>query len=220
MTTRNWIGGLPENMRKLPVDHRGFPIPYFVAWQDGKPLFPVMDPRKQVLAIRQDRCWVCGQKTYANKCFVIGPMCCINRINSEPPSHYECARFSALNCPFLSKPLAKRTTSEDGTFGTTPISAPAGIMLARNPGVTCIWVTKRFKIFTDRGLPLWELGPATRTEFYAQGRQATRAEIDASVSTGLPTLRGLAERDGPEAVEMMERRLKAFTGMLDAVPMP
>jgi hypothetical protein len=34
--------------------------------------------------------------------FVVGPMCGINRNSAEPPSHKECAQWSARNCPFLS----------------------------------------------------------------------------------------------------------------------
>lgn len=218
MTTRQWIGGLPERMASLPVDVRGFPVPFFVAWHGGKPLFPVMDPAKMVRAVRASACWVCGQPVGTYKCFVIGPMCCINRINSEPPSHYECARFSALNCPFLSKPLAKRTTSADGTYKDMPIQPPAGLMVERNPGVTCIWVTKSFKPFDDgRGGVLFDLGPAVRLEFYAQGRPAKRSEVEESVRTGLPILERAAMMDGGGAVKEMRRKHRTFIDALDEV---
>lgn len=225
---RSWIGGLPERMAALPVDHRGFPVPFFVEWQDGPngektPLFPVMDSRKMQRSISTGACWVCGQPTGAYKCFVIGPMCCINKINSEPPSHYECARFSALNCPFLSKPLAKRTTGPDGKYKDVPVKQPAGIMIERNPGVTCVWVTKSYKIIRVQGGGgagagvLWELGPAVRMEFYALGRPATRAEVEESIRTGLPALERAAERDGPDGVKEMRRRHKTFLEALDEV---
>lgn len=215
---RQWIGGLPERMASLPVDHRGFPVPFFVQWQDGKPLFPVMDPHKMVRAVRAGACWVCGQPVGSYKCFVIGPMCCINRINSEPPSHYECARFSALNCPFLSKPLAKRTTGPDGTYKDIPIKKAAGVMVERNPGVSCIWVAKSYKPFdAGGGGVLFDLGPAVRLEFYALGRPAKRSEVEESVRTGLPALEAAAQRDGPEGVKEMRRRHQTFLAALDDV---
>lgn len=219
---RSWIGGLPPHMADLPVDHRGFPVPFFVAWKDGKPLFPVMDPRKFVQAVKRDLCWVCGKKNFAYKCFAIGPMCCINRINSEPPSHYQCARFSALNCPFLAQPRMKRATKLNDAgeivYGGEVMGQPAGEMIQRNPGVTCIWVTKSFKPFDDgRGGVLFDLGPAVRLEFYANGRRATREEVEYSVNTGLPALEAAAKKDGPEAVAEMAQRHKTFLAALDEV---
>lgn len=221
---RSWIGGLPECMASLPVDHRGFPVPFFVAWHEGKPVFPAMDPRKFVQAIKRDLCWVCGKKNFAYKCFVIGPMCCINRINSEPPSHYQCARFSALNCPFLAQPRMKRATQMNEAGQTTlkgeVMGPPAGLMIERNPGVSCVWVTKSYKPFDDglgRGGVLIDLGPAVRLEFYANGRPATRDEVEASVAGGLPALMEAARKDGPEALDEMQLRHRSFVAALDDV---
>ena len=99
---------LPATMRDLPVDHRGFPVPWFVAWIDGKPSFPVADGAKMALAVRQGLCWVCGGKLPKMRASVIGPMCAINRTISEPQSHLECARFSARRCPFMANPRMGR----------------------------------------------------------------------------------------------------------------
>lgn len=222
MKKREWIGGLPWQMAGLPLDHRGFPVPFFVAWQDGKPMFPVMDPRKMQQAHHRDLCWVCGKKNYTYKCFVIGPMCCINKINSEPPSHYDCARFSALNCPFLSQPRMRRVTSTNEAgevvYQDQAMNRPAGIMIERNPGVTCVWVTKSSKVFDDgAGGVLWNLGPAVRLEFYANGRRATRDEVEESVRTGLPALEAAAQHDGPDGVKEMRLRHKTFLEALDEV---
>ena len=66
---------LPERMKSLPVDHRGFPVPWFVAWVDGKPVFPAMDGDKLRQAIQFGKCWVCGKPLGRFKYWVIGPMC-------------------------------------------------------------------------------------------------------------------------------------------------
>jgi hypothetical protein len=223
MTKREWIGGLPPHMASLPLDHRGFPVPFFVAWQHGKPLFPVMDPAKMQQAHRRDLCWVCGKKNFAFKCFVIGPMCCINEINSEPPSHYQCARFSALNCPFLSKPKMRRVTSTNEAgeivYQDEVMGQPAGMMVERNPGVTCVWVTRSSSVFdAGGGGVLWKLGPPVRTEFYANGRLATRDEVEESVRTGLPILEEAARKDGPGAPEAMQETVARFRKMIDQHP--
>jgi len=34
---RESLPSLPLAMRGLPRDHRGYPVPWFVAWVDGKP---------------------------------------------------------------------------------------------------------------------------------------------------------------------------------------
>ena len=209
MIAREWVGGLPAQMRQLPVDHRGFPVPYFVAWEDGKPVFPAMDRRKFQLALHQKRCWVCGGKLFANKAFVIGPMCCVNRINSEPPSHVECAEFSAKNCPFLSRPMAKRTFEGDRT-------QVAGIMIDRNPGVVAVWVTDRFKPFDAGNGTLFDLGPPKRLQFYALGRIATDAEIRQSVETGLPLLMDAARKDGDWALNELAVAIANFDRLLQA----
>lgn len=204
---REWIGQLPLFMRQLPVDKRGFPVPYFVAWQHGVPVFPAMDPKKFQIALKQKRCWVCGRKLFANKAFVIGPMCCVNRINSEPPSHVECAEFSAKNCPFLSRPMAKRTFEGDR-------SQVAGIMIDRNPGVCAVWITTTFKPFEAGNGTLFDLGPPKRLEFYAQGRIATDAEIRASVASGLPLLMKASQEDGDWAVAEFLQAVERFDHML------
>ncbi len=122
---------LPLRITTLPVDERGFPVPRFVAWIDGKPDFRVVDPRQRARAVRLNRCWICGEAFGAHKAFVVGPMCVVNRVSSEPPSHRECAVFAAQACPFLTLPRARR---RDANLPAT--GEPPGVMLTRNPGVT------------------------------------------------------------------------------------
>src|ERR1700757_2055277 len=97
---------LPARIQSLPVDARGFPVPWFVEWfhADGTPFeypemsiragdypdFRVVDSRKFGIAHREKRCWVCGGPRGKYVAFVIGPMCAINRVSSELPSHRDC----------------------------------------------------------------------------------------------------------------------------------
>ena len=37
---------MPSRIAALPVDERGYPVPWFVAWIDGKPEFRCADPAK------------------------------------------------------------------------------------------------------------------------------------------------------------------------------
>src|SRR4051794_7295681 len=111
-----------------------------------------MDAEKLALAHNQKRCWVCGEPLGAFKTFVIGPMCAINRTSAEPPSHRECAEFSARTCPFLTKPRMRRNEKALPEERTC-----LGFMIERNPGVTLLWITKKYTPFKAPGDVLFEI---------------------------------------------------------------
>jgi hypothetical protein len=201
----------PKFMQHLPVDKRGYPIPFFVDYIDGEPEFRAMDQRKFREAVTHRLCWVCGTKLFSEEVFTIGPMCAVNRINSEPPSHRECAEYSAKNCPFLSKPQMIRRT--DGLEEKKPA---AGIMIERNPGVTLLWYCRRYQIIQSPNRPeagaargiLFKIGRAFKVEWYCRGRPATRAEVLESLEGGILILREAIEKhDGPEAAPNLERQI-------------
>jgi hypothetical protein len=149
---------LPERLRNLPVDERGYPVPWFVAWHDGKPEFRAMDAQKFRDAVKQRRCWVCGQPLGRWLAFPIGAMCVITRTIAEPPSHRECAEWSIRNCPFLSNPRAVR----DHTNIPADAREAAGVGIQRNPGVCCLWMTREYETFRDgRGGVLLTIGKPT-----------------------------------------------------------
>ncbi len=204
-TIRSGLPPLPQHMRHLPIDHRGYPVPYFVAWVDGKPDHRIIDGNKLPLAIKTGRCWMCGQKQFgALRYFCIGPMCSITRAISEPPSHLDCLRYAVRACPFLTRPRAIRR----GAHLPQHIHEPAGEGLRRNPGAVCIWGTQQWRPWHPPGGGiLFELGDPEMTEWYAEGRPATRAEVDASIDSGLPLLRESAQQQGLDAVAELERRV-------------
>jgi hypothetical protein len=184
-------------MRSLPIDpQRGVPIPWFVDWIDGKPEFRAMDPDKWRRAVRERRCWVCGSKLGVWLTFVLGPMCIITRTTSEPPCHRDCAEYSAIHCPFLARPHMVRR--EDGMEKAESLG---GIPIRRNPGACVLWITRGFRLFRDhQGRPLIRVDDPLEVRWYAEGRQATRAEIDYSIATGLPLLKETFQfEDDPEA---------------------
>lgn len=205
MTMREFAD-MPGSIASLPREERGYPIPWFVAFVDGKPDFRVMDERKLRRVLRGDNaCWVCGQAMGARKTHVIGPMCVVNRVAGEPPSHWACAVFSARYCPFLSLPHAQRREHGLPENATMP-----GIGIKRNPGVVALWEFRgAVQTFGDgRGGTLFRLpSPPERIGWYREGREATRAEVDESINTGCPILRGMAEKEGPSAVAHFEQML-------------
>lgn len=181
--------GLPpltERIARLPLDERGYPIPFFVATLNGAPDFRFADPEKLVACIKQKLCWVCGEPLGRWKVFGIGPMCAITRTSSEPPSHLTCMLWSVKGCPFLSRPGMVRREDETTEANKDNV---AGIMIDRNPGVTAVWITAGYKVFRDpQGKPLFEVGEPDRVSWWSQGRPAMRAEVLASIESGLPRL--------------------------------
>jgi hypothetical protein len=206
---KSWLEPLTSRIAKLPVD-RGFPVPWFVDWLRGKPEFRAMAVHKHAKALRKRLCWVCGEPLGFNATFVIGPMCAINRVSSEPPSHHECATWSARNCPFLTMREPERREDEV----TAGMRSIGGVSITRNPGVALLWTSSNWKTFSDgRGGILIDMGEPLKTEWYAHGRAATRAEVLESVRTGLPSLEAPARQEGRAALaelEKMKERAEQF----------
>lgn len=211
---------LPTSMLRLPVDERGYAVPWFVQWVkdgqpvpvgEGKPEFRAMDYSKWWRAVKEKLCWVCGGNLGIYKAFVSGPMCGINRTSSEPPSHLECARWSARNCPFLSNPRMVRR--EDEAINNANLcERAAGMAITRNPGVALLWITRQYEIFKTETGPLIMMGEPESVEWYACGKPATRAQVLESIEGGLPNLEAVAkmERGGLEALEQAKKRFEKY----------
>ena len=201
---------LPARLARRPVSERGFPVPWFFSLINGKWDFVNLDPRLILEAYKRNVCWLCGEPLGRYKSFVIGPMCSVNRVSSEPPAHLECSEYAVRACPFLARPNARRNeTAHLGSAEDVP-----GIMIQHNPGANLIWTTKTFKpMRVDQGV-LFQLGEPTGVSWWQEGRTATRAEIDAAMAKGLPLLRKAAEQDGPEGIAEMERYLKRAEKLL------
>lgn len=203
MMLRPDLPPLPERMRHLPIDSRGFPIPFFVHIdEDGTPDFRVVGKGKIRTCVYEKRCWLCGDKLGRYMAFVIGSMCCINRISAEPPCHKECAVFSAQACPFLSRPHMRR---RENALPPERVEA-AGNGIDRNPGVVLVWITTGYRASNaQQGNPgvLFELGDPEEVLWFAEGRAATHDEVVASIDSGFPILLNEAKKQGPKAVEQL-----------------
>jgi hypothetical protein len=208
---------MPLGIQRLTVDTRGYPVPWFVdkaaPYVNGNPDFRIMDGAHLKLAIRERRCWVCGMKLRDGPfAFLAGPMCGINRNNAEPPCHIECARWSAVACPFLSHPKRIRDTRDLPTS-----RSQAGVGIKRNPGVAMVWVCDDYETWRPPGGGvLFDLPDPLRVEWFCEGREATRAEVMESVETGLPLLLEPAARESPVACFELGRMTERFLALLPA----
>jgi hypothetical protein len=191
-------------MRHLPIDERGYPVPRFVEWIDGKPDFRVADARYMHLAIKKNLCWLCGEPMGQYKTFVLGPMCAVNRTSAEPPCHSDCATFAAMACPFLTLPKAVRREANLPADGVEA----AGTMLKRNSGVTLLWTCRSYERFHAEGGTLLWIGNPVQVHWYARGRAATRDEVMESINSGLPILAEMAAKEGARAVAQLKKQVE------------
>jgi hypothetical protein len=205
---------MPKRMRGLHIEARGYPVPWFVQWIDGKPDFRVVDSSKFVKALKHGNCWLCGEPMGVLKTFVIGPMCAVTRTTSEPACHHDCAEFAATACPFMILPKAKRREAN------LPAHAPiAGYHLDRNPGATCLWTTKTFKPFNPQqggaGI-LIEVGEPVTVEWFSGGKRAGADPVMESISSGLHHLWRLARQQGIDAMVEFENCYARLMPLLPA----
>lgn len=199
-TSRAWEQDIPPSIARRPRDPRGFPIPWFV--QQDPPDFRVVRANALALAHTKRLCWVCGESRYEKRlCFVVGPMCVVNRVSAELPVHPACARFSAIACPFLSNPRMRRN-EKDLPEDTVD---PGGIMIARNPGVTAVVHAKTYHPKETPTGVIFQMQGIERVEWWTHGRQATREEVMASMESGLPLLEQMAREEDEDAVAELER---------------
>lgn len=209
---------MPPPIARLPRNEVGYPIPWFVAdLDDGTRDFRIASEERQIDAIRMRLCWVCGGHRGAYAAFVIGPMCAVNRISAEPPAHRDCAIYSARVCPFLAVPsMRRREAGKPDDMKEAP-----GQAILRNPGVALVWVTKTYAVFQpDMGNPglLHSFGDPAELHWFAHGRRATRAEILASMESGLPALQEACQADDrPDAsLRALDRQYQRALALVPA----
>lgn len=186
---------MPPRIKALQRDKRGYPIPRFVDRSadkpDGEPDFRVMNPGFMMSCITKALCWICGGRLGRYGTFSVGPMCCITRTSSEPPSHRDCAQYAVQVCPFLAVPEMRRIET-----GLPEGVTMAGTGIARNPGVIALWTVLSYKRFSyGRGGVLIEMGDPETVEWWCRARAATRAEVKASIDGGMPFLFAECEKD-------------------------
>lgn len=199
----------PYRMSRLPIDKHGRVVPWFVANVNGQPDHRVIKPGALREAYSNQICWLCGDRLGRFKAFVLGPMCTVNRLSAEPPSHLSCAEYAVQVCPFLTTPrMVRRENNLPEDF-----SLPAGVMIRRNPGVAAIWTTLKFSLEFDpasQGL-LFRLGDPSSVLWFCEGREATRAEVEESIESGLPILMEMAQSEGPESiVRLLKQKIAAM----------
>ncbi|MGB4823471.1 MAG: hypothetical protein WBP82_01015 [Leuconostoc mesenteroides] len=210
------IKDIPERIKKLPIQN-GFPVPWFVAKIEDKYDFRVVDSSKLMVAVKEGLCWICGEKLGYTFTFILGPMGFINRINSEPPSHKECAKFAIINCPFLNHTeKARRENNMPEVIFTE------GHDLYQ-PEVMVMYSTKSYKLyksFTNK-TPYFSVGDAVQIEWFTEARPSTYNEIVDALELGFIKIKEQEANLAPvfledyfrkALIDMNEKRAKKFLG--------
>lgn len=179
--------GMPERIRALPRDRRGYPVPFFVEWFDGVPDFRVMNPRSLQAAVQKRLCWICGKPMMRWCAFVGGPLVVGQRISAEPPSHTDCADFAARVCPFLAIPTAMRREAKIPSHGEL-----AGVQVRENPGVAAVIVTRSFTPTATPTGPMFRIGEPTEVRWFLKGRLASRADLSEVIEVAMARFASLA----------------------------
>lgn len=179
---------VPPRLARQPRDKHGRLIPWFVGYVDGQPDHRVVRPGGITDAVRFNVCFLCGQTLGGYKAFLLGPMCTINRVSAEPPSHKDCAVYAARACPFLTHPYMRRRENlpEDTV-------APDGEMNPRNPGASAVWTTRTWA--RKPGLQLFTVGEPTSVTWWREGRPATYKEALDALMSGHDVLMDEANKD-------------------------
>jgi hypothetical protein len=98
---------LPDRMKSLPRDHRGFPI-FAMAYRDpsGRAHFTVNDESIRTRMVEDDLCSICGKPLLRGRWFIGGEKSAFhpNGAYIDPPMHAECARYALKVCPYLASP--------------------------------------------------------------------------------------------------------------------
>jgi hypothetical protein len=108
---------IPDFLRHLPVDRRGYPVPVTVyITADGTPAFTVNDEAKRQRLIGERRCPICGHKLPRSMAWVGGPQSAFHEAGCyiDTALHLWCARYALQVCPYLAAPRYVRRIDARG----------------------------------------------------------------------------------------------------------
>jgi len=152
---------LPAQMKDMKLDDRGYPIPYFVPFIDGKPDFRYQDERKRQTCIDRKWCSICGKPLIDRSFwFISGPMGFQNKVATDAPMHEACARFSIQACPHLIFLKAERRSEE-------PIDPTPGL-LRDKPKEIYLIKSDKYKVQIQDGNQYFRFRVATHEKYVYQ----------------------------------------------------
>lgn len=134
---------IPEFLKHLKVNDKGYPIPYFVGYVAGKHDFRLLDARKQILCVDTKICAICGKKLFKGAYyFISGPEGYKNKISTDPAMHRQCAEYSLNVCPHLH---IEKTSRRQAGLEDIPGKEAQEVYMAPKPATIIMVKCDKFK---------------------------------------------------------------------------
>lgn len=122
---------IPDCMKHLDIDRRGYPIPYGVHCdEDGTPNFVVNDEQRRQHAFANDLCHITGKKLHRGRWLVGGPLSAFHEQGSfiDGPAHGEAVHYALSVCPYLASPRYGKSVTD--ALGKKAKAKNANLVLA------------------------------------------------------------------------------------------
>lgn len=128
---------MPENMKDLQVDKRGFPAPYIVLRDNqGVPKFTINDDRKVEECIKDNLCSICGKTMGEDMWMIGGPLSAFHPQGAyvDIPTHKDCGEYALQVCPYLAVSVYNgKSTMSDIDAGKFTVDDGTQQMIFVNP---------------------------------------------------------------------------------------
>lgn len=102
---RDWKSvPIPDVMKSLPIDSRGYPVPANVMWAEGKPIFAANDMHKEMQLFSERKCSVSGSGIDKDTIrLVTSPLNALGTpsVVLDAPAHVDAVEYSMKVCPYL-----------------------------------------------------------------------------------------------------------------------
>ena len=114
---------MPASVAARPRDDRGYPVPAITPWTSGAPEFAQLSSFRILICLAERRCTVCGTKMPRGPVYRVvddemadfialalehGKQLISATPAREGPGHRSCMLYSAIVCPYLASPGARR----------------------------------------------------------------------------------------------------------------
>jgi hypothetical protein len=176
---------IPERMRSLPLDPRGFPI-FVMAYRDktGRAHFTINDENERMRLLKEDRCSICGEKLLRGRWFIGGEKSAFHAQGAyiDPPTHAECSHYALRVCPYLAAPVFAKLI-KGGTIAAndhtmlidqTAVVSPSTADEVRPTLFVAVMARGQRTITTPAGFLMKPRRPYIAVEYWQHGQQLAR----------------------------------------------
>ena len=179
---------IPDLMKDLPVDRRGYPVPFVVIVDgNGTPHFKANDYKRYQACIERRLCNICGKALKREFWFLGGQESAFHPHGAfvDGPLHHGCGLFALQNCPYML--YTDYRAKEDEAAIKGKMAGDVATERFHNPTQTderlLFFVFARAKEFTVNRHPKFQGAetfkphrPYEEVEYYREGGRIHKAE--------------------------------------------